>query len=152
MAYWLMKSEPESYSIDDLARQKTGGWDGVRNYAARNFMKTMKKGDLALFYHSSADPSGAAGVMEIVGEYSTDPTQFDPKNHHYDPRSPAAQPRWALVTVRFVEKFPSFVPIGEIKRVPALKNMALLKYSRLSIQPVTPQEWETILAMGRKKS
>src|SRR5687768_17408714 len=106
MNYWLMKSEPEVFSIDDLARAKgrTTAWDGVRNYQARNFLRSMKAGDLAFYYHSNAEPSAVAGIVEIAREAYPDPTQFDPKDGHYDPDSHKDAPRWWQVDVRFVEK------------------------------------------------
>lgn len=145
MNYWLMKSEPEVFSIEDLQRNKTSGWDGVRNYQARNFLRQMRKGDLVLFYHSSADPSSIVGIAEIVREATPDPTQFDPKSMHYDPDSPPGAPRWSQVDVKFVSKFKKPLSLEEIKKIPALKEMVLLKRGRLSVQPVTPSEWKAVL-------
>jgi predicted RNA-binding protein with PUA-like domain len=144
MAYWLMKSEPSAYSIADLKRDGKTGWGGVRNYSARNFLKAMKKGDQAFFYHSSVDPSAIVGVMEIVKEATPDPTQFDSKDGHFDPDSPPNAPRWFQVEVKFAEIFKRPVTLGEIRKQPALKNMVLLKRGRLSVQPVTPAEWDCI--------
>jgi len=149
MNYWLMKSEPEAFSIDDLQRMKVGGWDGVRNYQARNHMRAMKKGDRALFYHSSVNPPAVVGSMEIAREAYPDPTQFDPGNVHHDPKSPRSAPRWSQVDVKFIEKFPKPMPLGKIRETPALKNMVLVKRGRLSVQPVTPSEWNTILKSCR---
>ncbi|HVE13164.1 MAG TPA: EVE domain-containing protein [Elusimicrobiota bacterium] len=152
MAYWLMKSEPSVYSIDDLKRDgaRGTGWGGVRNYQARNFLRSMRKGDLALFYHSNAEPSAAVGVMKVVGEAEPDPTQFDPKDDHYDPDSPPAAPRWWQVQVAFVEKFAEPVSIQDIRAEPSLKEMTLLKRGRLSVQPVTAPEWRRVLGLAGK--
>src|SRR5258708_6382077 len=127
MQYWLMKSEPEAFSIQDLRRVDRTGWDGVRNYQARNYLRAMKEGDLALFYHSNANPPAIVGVMEILRAAHPDPTQFDPKNIHYDPDSPLDAPRWSQVEVRFMEVFERPVTLEEVRAQPALKNMALLK-------------------------
>jgi len=145
MRYWLMKSEPEAFSIDDLKKQKVVGWDGVRNYQARNYMRAMKKGDRALFYYSNTKPTGIIGMMEIAREAYPDPTQFNHKSDHYDPDSPVEAPRWSQVDVKFLKAFSKILPLDEIKGLPALQNMVLLKRGRLSVQPVTTQEWKTIL-------
>lgn len=148
--HWLMKSEPDVYSIDDLARDGTTFWDGVRNFEARNLMRDrMKVGDLAFFYHSNADPSGVAGVMRISRAAAPDETAFDPKDDHYDPKSARADPTWYGVEVAFVERFPEAVSLHAIKAHPKLRGMALLKRSRLSITPVTPSEWKVLLAMAK---
>jgi len=147
MNYWLMKSEPDVFSIDHLRKQKIGGWDGVRNYQARNFIRAMKKKDRVLFYHSNAKPSGIAGIMEIAREAYPDPTQFDPENEHYDPGSPPNAPRWSQVDVKFLKTFRKILPLDEIRDVPALQGMVLLKRGRLSVQPVTTAEWRLILRM-----
>ena len=111
MSYWLMKSEPSVFSIEDLRKKKTAGWDGVRNYQARNFMRAMKVGDRALFYHSNAEPSGIAGVAEVVRAAYPDPTQFDRKDGHYEPRATRQRPLWDQVDVRFVEAFPRVIAL-----------------------------------------
>lgn len=147
MNYWLMKSEPGVFSIDDLQKKKKTGWDGVRNYQARNFLRRMKKGDLAFFYHSSVAPSVIAGVVRIVREATPDPTQFDPKSDHYDPDSPPGAPRWSQVDVKFAQKFKKPLSLEEIKKIPALKEMVLLKRGRLSVQPVAPSEWKTLMKL-----
>jgi predicted RNA-binding protein with PUA-like domain len=147
MNYWLMKSEPDVFSIDHLRKQKIGGWDGVRNYQARNFIRAMKKKDRVLFYHSNAKPSGIAGIMEVAREAYPDPTQFDPQNKHYDPGSPPNAPRWSQVDVKFLKTFRKILPLDEIRGVPALQGMVLLKRGRLSVQPVTAAEWRVILRM-----
>ena len=142
---WLMKSEPDAFSIHDLRKKKVAGWDGVRNYQARNFLRAMKKGERAFFYHSNTQPSGIVGMMEIVREAYPDPTQFDSRNTHYDPDSPQDAPRWSQVDVKFIKAFPRMLPLGKIREIPALKNMILLKRGRLSVQPVAPPEWDLIV-------
>ncbi len=143
-----MKSEPDVFGIDDLAKKKTGGWDGVRNYEARNFMKVMKVGDKVLFYHSNALPSGVAGIAEVCREAYPDPTQFDRKDGHYDPKAAPDKPIWFQVDLRFVSKFPRFVPLDELRGMPELADMALFKRSRLSVIPVTPAQWMRIVKRG----
>jgi len=128
-----MKSEPDVFSIDELARRGRAGWDGVRNYQARNFLRAMKKGDLALFYHSNAAPPGAAGVMEVVREAYPDGSET-----------------WSQVDVRFVEKLPRFLSLEELRGMPELKGMVLFARSRLSVQPVTPGQWKAILGAARR--
>lgn len=148
MKYWLMKSEPGEFSIDDLKNRpgKTEPWDGVRNYQARNMMRDeMKKGDLAFFYHSNCDEPGIAGIMTINSEGYPDPTAFDPDDPHYDPKSDPDKPRWYLVDVIYRKKFRRTITLAELRRHPALKNMKLLqKGNRLSVMPVTKKEWEII--------
>ena len=149
MNYWLMKSEPSTFGIDDLARAKnrTTGWDGVRNFQARNFIRTMKKGDLAFFYHSSCDVPGIAGVVSIEREAYPDPTAFDAKDDHYDPDSDPAAPRWYMVDVKLQQKFAEVVTLETLKSHGSskLKNMIVLKRgNRLSITPVTKSEWDFI--------
>ena len=152
--YWLMKSEPGAFSIDDLKRKKTALWDGVRNYQARNFMmKDMQLGDEALFYHSNADPSAAVGVMVISGVAEPDPTQFDPQDSHHDPKATPGRPIWYCVRVRFKSKLKRAVSLQEMRSQKALQRMVLLKKgSRLSIQPVTEREFEFICGLGSKKA
>lgn len=145
MAYWLMKSEPSAFSIDDLAAKGREHWDGVRSFQARNNMMAMKLGDRAFFYHSSADPPGVAGVCEIVREAYPDHTQFDPASRYYDERSTEANPRWHMVDVAFVEKFPRLVPLEELKHTPGLESMMVTKRgARLSVQSVSDAEWEIV--------
>ncbi|MDO8608423.1 MAG: EVE domain-containing protein [Phaeospirillum sp.] len=148
--YWLMKSEPTSYSIDDLKRDKKTFWSGVRNFQARNFMRDqMKTGDLAFFYHSNAEPSGVAGIMRICKAGYADTTAFDPKDKHFDPKSIPTRPQWFMVDVQFVEKLPRFVSLEEIKRNPKLSGiMVAMRGSRLSIQPVSKAHFEIIQKMG----
>lgn len=150
MAYWLMKSEPDCYSIDDLARDGTNMWEGCRNYTVRNFMRDrMKPGDLAFFYHSSAEPAGVVGIMEIVRAGYPDPTQFDPASEYFDAKSPADAPRWYAVDVKFVRKFDRTIPLKEIKETPGLEAMEVARRGqRLSIMPVTDDEWATVLKLA----
>jgi predicted RNA-binding protein with PUA-like domain len=149
--YWLMKSEPEVYSIDDLRREKRTAWNGVRNYQARNHMRTMKKGDLVLFYHSSSDPAGVAGVAKVVKEAYPDPTQFDRRSEYHDAKSDKDDPRWWLVDVGFVERFADTVTLASIKADKRLKDMVLVNNSRLSVQPVTEDEYERVRSMAGAK-
>ena len=146
MNYWLMKSEPECYSIDDLKKQKIGHWDGVRNYQARNILRDqMKKGDLAFFYYSNSKPSGIAGIVKIVKEGYWDHTAADPKSEHPDPDSTPENPRWYMVDVEFVKKFDSVIPLSVLKNASELRGMKLLqKGDRLSVQPVRENEWKWI--------
>lgn len=150
--YWLMKSEPNAYSIDDLAKEKnkTTCWDGVRNYQARNMMRDdMKKGDLVLFYHSNAKPPGVAGTAKVVKEGYPDHTAFDKKSKYFDPKSKKDEPRWMMVDIKLVKKFKRFVSLEELREVKALEGMVLLqKGSRLSVQPVTKKQYETILKLS----
>ena len=148
--FWLMKSEPSAFSIDDLMRapQQTTCWDGVRNYQARNFMRSMALGDRVLFYHSNADPPAAVGIAEIVKTAYADPTQFDKKDDHYDQESDPSNPRWDMVDIKYIRKFSQPVSLDQLRKEPKLKEMVLLrKGSRLSVQPVTPAEWEHILTL-----
>ena len=148
MKHWLMKSEPSVFSIDDLKKKGTSGWDGVRNYQARNFMKEMALGDRCFFYHSSEEPMGVAGVMEVCRLAYPDPTQFDKKDAHYDPKAEAGAPIWFHVDVKFVNKLPRLVPLAELRGRPELRGMALFRLGRISITPVSGAEWETILGMS----
>ena len=147
-----MKSEPESYAIDDLRRDKRTAWDGVRNYQARNFLRAMRVGDRVLFYHSNAKPSGVAGLAKVVRTAYPDPTAFDPKDHHYDPASDPDDPRWDMVDVGFVEAFPRVLALQELAQDPHLEGMLLLsgKAMRLSVQPVEGRHFKRIVALGRK--
>ena len=144
-----MKSEESVYSIDDLSRDGKTFWDGVRNYQARNFLRDqIKKGDLVFFYHSNANPSGIAGVAEVVCEGAPDPTAFDSKDVHYDPRSSREKSVWFGVDIRFTKKFNPLISLETLKKVPGLESMTLLKRGRLSVQPVTPEEWKIINALA----
>ena len=145
--FWLMKSEPEVYSMDDLIRDKTTFLDGVRNYQARNFMRDqMKKGDRIFFYHSNAEPPGIAGIGEVIKEGSPDKTAFDKKDPHYDPKSRENNPVWYGIEIRAVKKFKELVPLEELKKIKGLEAMLLLQRGqRLSVQPVSEKEWNIIL-------
>lgn len=149
-AYWLMKSEPDTFGIDDLKRVGVEPWTGVRNYQARNFMRDgMKVGDLALFYHSNATPPGVAGIAKIVRTGVVDQTQFEPSSPYYDPASKRGDPRWICVDVEFVEKLARLVPLEELRADPRLEGMVLLQRSRLSVQPVESDHWKRILTLAR---
>lgn len=151
--YWLLKSEPGCYSIDDLAAgpEATTSWDGVRNYQARNFMRDeMRAGDKAFFYHSGKDPS-VVGLVEVVRESYPDHTAMDEAGEHFDPRHSHERPMWYMVDVRLVEKFDAPLPLGLLRTVPELAGMELLrKGSRLSVQPVSPEEFEAVLALAER--
>lgn len=148
MAYWLMKSEPDVFGYDDLVRVKREGWDGIRNYQARIFLRSMKKGDQAIFYHSNATPPGVAGVMKIVKEAEPDPTQFDPNSKYFDPGSKPADPRWDLVTVAPVKRL-RYIPLDELRTMPELAECRLLaKGNRLSVIPLTDEEFDAIVRAG----
>ena len=152
MNYWLMKSEPESFSIADLKScpKKTEHWDGVRNYQARNFLRAMKKGDLAFFYHSSCEVPGVYGIIEIARAAYPDHSAWDPENHHYDPKSTPERPLWDMVDVRFQREFKRPVTLSAIKAQAALKNMLLVqRVSRLSVMPVSAKEWNAILKLEK---
>jgi len=148
-----MKSEPGSYSIKDLKRDKIAFWDGVRNYQARNFMiKDMRLGDHVLFYHSNADPSGVAGLARVYKEASPDFTSWDKKSKYYDPKSSKEYPRWFAVTVRFVKDFQNIISLREMRQKKPLENMELLKKGqRLSVLPVTKKEYEYIIKMSQNR-
>jgi predicted RNA-binding protein with PUA-like domain len=149
--YWLVKSEPDVFSIDDLARDRTTSWEGVRNYQARNAMIEMRLGDLALYYHSNAEPSGVAGICEVVKLAYPDPAQFDPKSEYYDAGSKPEDPRWKMVDVGFVEKLPRTISLDELKAEPALEGMVVLqKGTRLSVTPVSKAHFEHVRAMARR--
>jgi predicted RNA-binding protein with PUA-like domain len=150
--HWLVKSEADVFSFDDLAAspKRTTCWDGVRNYQARNFMRDdMKTGDLVFFYHSNSEPTAIVGVAEVTREGYPDHTALDPRDPHYDPKSKPDAPTWIMVDLRAVEKLARPLPLAELKRVKGLEKMALLqKGSRLSVQPVTAQEWEIVYGLA----
>jgi predicted RNA-binding protein with PUA-like domain len=151
MRYWLMKSEPGEYSIDDLETDGTTHWDGVRNYQARNLMRDeMVVGDRVLFYHSNAKPPAVVGVAEVARTAYPDHTQFDPEDKHFDPKSDPDNPRWIMVDVKFVEKLPRQVGLPELKEYSELDDMVLLNRSRLSVQPVTKKQFDFIVARARE--
>jgi predicted RNA-binding protein with PUA-like domain len=148
MGKWLMKSEPEVFSIDDLERQRTTAWEGVRNYQARNFMRSMKRGDLAFLYHSNCDEPGIVGIMEIARETYPDPTQFEPKSEYFDRTSERSQPRWDMVDVRFRRRLRSPLGLKALRAQKPLASMRLLqRRNRLSVMPVSAREWQFILRM-----
>jgi predicted RNA-binding protein with PUA-like domain len=150
--YWLMKSEPGAYSIEDLQRDKKTHWDGVRNYQARNFMRDqMKAGDGVIFYHSNASPPGAAGVAEVCSQSYPDATAWDKRSKYFDPKSPKQKPRWFLVDVKYIEKFKRFISLEEIKNDPGLTGvMVAKKGSRLSVQPLSKEHFLRIRQLGHK--
>lgn len=143
--YWLVKTEPEVYSIADLERDGTTTWEGVRNYQARNFMRSMRLGDGVLFYHSVAKPPGVAGFARVSRLAYPDPTQFDPESRYHDPKSNRDEPRWSMVEVEFVARLPEVIPLAELREMEDLEGMALLRRGqRLSVQPVTPAHWRAV--------
>ncbi len=150
--YWLVKSEPDVFSLNDLkkSKNKTTCWDGVRNYQARNFLRDeMKKGDEVLFYYSNTDPNAVVGICEIVKEGYPDHTQFDPDNKHYFPSADPKNPVWYMVDIKFVEELKKPVTLEKIKNNPKLKNMKLVQRgNRLSVMPVAKEEWNEIIKMG----
>ena len=148
-----MKSEPDVYSIDDLKRDKRECWEGVRNYQARNFMRAMQEGDLALFYHSNAKPPGVAGVCRIAKEAYPDHTQFDKKSKYHDPKSKKDEPRWSMVDVAYVETFKELLPLQALKDDPAFGQMRVVqKGSRLSVQPVDKKDFARVLKVAGAKT
>lgn len=151
MAYWLLKTEPDECSIDDLAAQSDKGviWEGVRNYQARNFLRQMQLGDALLIYHSSCKLIGVAGIARIVRIAYPDPAQFNPESVYFDAKSSKDTPRWDAVDVQFVKKFPQLLPLDNIKANSALGELALVKKgNRLSVMPVAEKEWQAIVAMA----
>ena len=148
MKYWLMKSEPDVYSIDHLISVgKPAMWEGCRNYTVRNFFRdSMSNGDLAFFYHSNAQPSGIVGLMRIVGDAYPDPTQFDPASEYFDEKSSLENPRWLLRNVEFIQKFSRVITLNELREIEGLSEMLLLrKGQRLSVMPVEEHEWNLIM-------
>lgn len=152
MAYWLLKSEPNVYSIDDLRHDGFTCWDGVRNYQARNFMRDqMKIGDLALFYHSNAKPPGIAGVCRVIQTGLVDPSAFDTHSTYYDSKSKPEKPRWITVEVEFVEKFHHLVTLNELKKYPVFSTLPLVQRgSRLSIMPIHEEQFHFIRELGSR--
>ena len=150
--YWLLKCEPEAYSIDDLERDGSASWEGVRNFTARNFLRdAMKVGDGVLFYASNAEPSGVTGVAEVSREGYPDSFAFKKGHKYFDPKSDPQNPTWYMVDIRFVEKFPGIVPLSVLKETPSLEKMMVTqKGSRLSVQPVTQKEFDVVVKLGRK--
>jgi predicted RNA-binding protein with PUA-like domain len=152
--YWLVKSEPETFSFDDLmaAPGKTTHWDGVRNYAARNHLQAMKKGDLVLFYHSSAKPAAIVGVAEVAREAYPDASAFDKADSHYDPKSKPDAPSWFMVDIKGVEPLARQISLDEVKKTKGLENMALVRLGRLSVQPVTKAEYDIVRKLAATKT
>jgi predicted RNA-binding protein with PUA-like domain len=148
--YWLMKSEPGSYSIDDLQRDGITHWEGVRNYQARNLMREMREGDMVLFYHSNANPPGVAGLARVEREAYPDHFSWDPESRYFDPKSSAEQPRWWMVDVGFVERFPRPLALAALKAEEALSDMLVTGKSRLSVQPVDKEDFDMVLSMARE--
>ncbi len=151
MHYWLMKSEPDAFSIEDLAKRpkQTEPWDGVRNYQVRNWLRdSMKPGDLAFFYHSSCKTPGIAGIVEIITAGYPDTTAFDPQSPYFDAKGDPKNPRWFRVDVRLVKKFARIITLDDLRKHPGLKEMRVLERgSRLSITPVSKAEWEGVLKL-----
>lgn len=149
---WLMKTEPETYSIDDLARDGRTWWEGVRNHQARNFMRdAMRVGDPVLVYHSSAEPSGVAGLATVSAAAKPDLTALDPKDPHFDPKATKSEPIWAMVEIAFVERFAEVLPLASLRAEAALEGLALLaRGQRLSIQPVSEAHFRTIVALAKR--
>jgi len=148
--FWLLKCEPDVYSVHDLARDGRTGWDGVRNYQVRNFMRDeMQAGDRGIFYHSNAEPSGAAGVLKVLRTGLPDPSQFDPRSDYFDERSDPKAPTWLMCEVGFVEAFPEVVPLERLRSEAALSGMQILRRgNRLSITPLEQAEFDAIVALG----
>jgi predicted RNA-binding protein with PUA-like domain len=148
MAYWLMKSEPDEFSISDLQRLGDARWDGVRNYQARNFLREMAVGDEFFFYHSSCPEPGIAGIGKISHAAYPDPTALDPKSHYHDPKANAGKNPWSAIDVAFVDNFGDVLSLGYLKQQTALEQLPLVqKGSRLSVMPVTAEQWSAILAL-----
>jgi len=148
MNHWLMKSEPDEFSIDALAKRKTEPWSGVRNYQARNYLREMRVGDGVLFYHSSCEIPGVVGIAEVATEPHPDPTQFDPQSDYFDAKSTRAQPRWSLVDVKFKRKLRRVITLTELKTHRELKDLILIRPgNRLSVLPVSKAQWDFILGL-----
>ena len=152
MNYWLFKSEPDAYSINDLKNEPngTGRWDGIRNYQARNLLRDeVKVGDLVLFYHSSCKDVGVVGVAEVTSAPYPDPLQFDPESNYYDIKSQPEAPRWVCLDIQYKKHTGAFLSLQKIKQTPELADMVLVKRGRLSIQPVTENEWQYIMKVTK---
>jgi predicted RNA-binding protein with PUA-like domain len=148
--YWLMKTEPDVFGIDDLMKRRIEPWTGVRNYQARNFMRDqMKCGDLILFYHSSTEPPGVAGLARVCREGYVDPTAFDVRSEYFDPKSNKKNPTWMMVDVEFLEKFARILPLEELRSSPALEGMLVLRRGqRLSVQPVEEAHFKEVVRLA----
>ena len=152
MAFWLVKSESNNYSIDDLKRDNFTHWHGVRNYQARNYLKSMKKGDLVFYYHSVIDPIGIAGIAKVKDEATADLTQFDKKSEYFDPKATKEAPRWFCPHLEFVERYAKILDLKTIRALKGLSAMVLLqKGSRLSVQPVSESEFEIVTKAAKSK-
>jgi predicted RNA-binding protein with PUA-like domain len=148
MNHWIMKSEPDTFSIDDLERVGTEPWNGVRNYQARNMIRDMQTGDLAFFYHSSCQIPAIVGIMEITRNAYPDPTALDASSPYYDPKSTAENPRWYMVDVHFVRRLKRPISLQQLKADSRLQGLALLRRgNRLSVMPATAQQWKYILSL-----
>jgi predicted RNA-binding protein with PUA-like domain len=151
MRYWLMKSEPEVYSIDDLQRDGTTFWNSIRNYQARNLLRDeIRAGDVVLFYHSNANPPGVAGIAEVVREGYPDHTAQDPDDEYHDPKASPEDPRWFMVDIRFVEKFDAVLPLDELKSRRTFEDMVVTGKSRLSVQPVSKKHFDAVVKLARQ--
>jgi predicted RNA-binding protein with PUA-like domain len=146
---WLIKSEPSVYSIADLKRDGSTYWEGVRNYQARNLMREMEVGDSVLFYHSNAKPPGVAGLARVARAAYPDHFSWDPDHKYHDPKSTPDEPRWWMVDVEYVDTLPHLVSLDDLKSAPGLEDMVVTKRSRLSVQPVRPEEHEIVVRIGR---
>ncbi len=148
--YWLMKSEPDAFSIEDLERRGPTAWDGVRNYQARNHLREAREGDGVLFYHSGTERPGVAGLARVAREAYPDPTQFDPRSPYHDPKATREAPRWFVVDVAFEERFPAVVTLDRLRATRGLEEMVVLRRgNRLSVTPVTAAEWTIVAKLGR---
>jgi predicted RNA-binding protein with PUA-like domain len=151
-SYWLMKSEPDVFSIHDLRDCGITGWDGVRNYQARNYLRNgLKVGDGVLFYHSNGHPSGISGIAKVVKGGYPDDTAFDPEDEHYDPKSDSKHPTWYRVDLKFIRAFPAVIPLPLLRKTPGLEKMVLFRNGRLSVQPVSRKEWALILGLEKRR-
>ena len=149
--YWLFKSEPSAYSFDDLVADGVAEWDGIRNYQARNLLRDeVQEGDGVLFYHSNAKPMAVVGTATVVRSGYPDHTAWDPDSEHPDPKSTPEKPLWFMVDIKAEQRFAHPVTMEQLRRAPGLEQMTLLRQGRLSVQPVTAEEWESVLAMGSK--
>ncbi|WAJ71242.1 EVE domain-containing protein [Catenovulum adriaticum] len=150
MSYWLLKTEPDEYSIDDIAKLDTFCWDEIRNYQARNFIRDqVSQGDLAFIYHSSCKQVGIAGVVEIITNGCIEQAQFNPQHAKFDPKSSQDKPKWYSFDIRFKQKFNQVIPLSWIKQQPELNDMVLIKQGRLSVQPVSEQQWQFITSRAK---
>jgi predicted RNA-binding protein with PUA-like domain len=150
--FWLMKTEPDAYSIDRLEKEGRGTWDGVRNPIARNHMRAMNEGDLVLFYHSSCKPPGVVGIARVCRTAYPDHTSWDPTSKYFDEKSSPEKPRWDMVDVEFVERTPRMVTLDDLKADPSLEGMIVTRVGRLSVQPVSREHFARVLRMAKAKT